>query len=72
MLELLDICDRVMIIRSELRELFPGTHFEVETRPGVLSGIIAVKWTDGPAFNRAKETRIRERHNRSGRYDAGR
>jgi len=61
---LLDINDRADAIRRELRELFPGTQFEVETRPGVLSGIIAVKWTDGPALTRVKETGIRERHNR--------
>jgi len=61
---LLDIGDRAESIRSELRELFPGTPFEVETRRGVLSGIIVVKWTDGPALTRVKETGIRERHDR--------
>ena len=61
---LLDIGDRAESIRSELRELFPSTPFEVETRQGVLSGIIVVKWTDGPALTRVQETGIRERHDR--------
>jgi len=60
----LSIDDRADAIRRELRELFLGTPFEVEARPGVLSGIIAIKWTDGPALTRVKETGIRERHNR--------
>jgi len=64
MQRVLDIGDRAESIRSELRELFPGTPFEVETRPGVLSGIIVVKWTDGPALTRVKETGIRERYDR--------
>ena len=51
-------------IRRELRELFPGSVFEVEARQGVFSGIIAVKWTDGPALTRVKETGIRERYDR--------
>ena len=64
MQRVLDIGDRAESIRSELKELFPGTPFKVETRPGVLSGIIVVKWTDGPALTRVKETGIRERHDR--------
>lgn len=64
MQRVLDIGDRAESIRSELRELFPGTTFEVETRRGVLSGIIVVKWTDGPALTRVKETGIRERYDR--------
>jgi hypothetical protein len=64
MQRVLDIGDRAESIRSELKELFPGTPFEVETRLGVLSGLIVVKWTDGPALTRVKETGIRERHDR--------
>jgi len=64
MQKILDIGDRAESIRSELRELFPGTPFEVETRQGVLSGIIVVKWIDGPALTRVKETGIRERYDR--------
>lgn len=67
-----DINDRADAIRSEFRELFPGIPFEVEVRQGVFSGIVAVKWTDGPTLTRVQETGKRERHNRSGRYDAGR
>jgi len=64
MQRVLDIGDRAESIRSELKELFPGTSFEVETRQGVLSGIIVVKWTDGPALTRVQETGIRERYDR--------
>jgi len=64
MQRVLDIGDRAESIRSELHALFPGTLFEVETRQGVLSGIIVVKWTDGPALTRVIETGIRERYDR--------
>jgi len=64
MQRVLDIGDRAESIRKELHELFPGTTFEVETRRGVFSGIIVVRWTDGPALTRVKETGIRERHDR--------
>ena len=64
MQRVLDIGDRAESIRSELNELFPGTSFEVDARRGVLSGIIVVKWTDGPALTKVKETGIRERHDR--------
>lgn len=64
MQRVLDIGERAESICSELKELFPGTPFEVETRRGVLSGIIVVKWKDGPALTRVQETGIRERHDR--------
>jgi len=64
MQRVLDIGDRAESIRSELNEFFPGTPFEVETRRGVLSGIIIVRWMDGPALTKVKETRIRERYDR--------
>jgi len=64
MQQVLDINDRADAIRRELRELFPGTPFEVEARQAVLIGIIALKWTDGPALTRVKETGKRERHGR--------
>lgn len=56
--------DRAEGIRSELREFFPGTSFEVEARRGVLCGIIVVRWMDGPALTRVQEAGIRERHDR--------
>jgi len=64
MQRVLDIGDRAESIRSELNELFPGTSFEVDARRGVLSGIIVVKWTDGPALTRVQETGMRERYDR--------
>ncbi len=64
MQRVLDIGDRAESIRSELKELFPGTPFEVETRQGVFSGIIVVRWTDGPALTKMQETGIRERYDR--------
>jgi len=64
MQRVLDIGDRAESIRSELDKLFPGTPFEVEKRRGVLSGVIVVRWMDGPALTKMQETGIRERYDR--------